>query len=304
MNPVRIRKFDAPPTFACLGVLVFWTIGPIIIKYLTVFLDVWTQNFLRYLFACLFWLPFLLFDIRRKRLERPVWQKAVLPASINVVMQSMSIAAYYYLNPGFLMLLLQSSVVWIAGFSLLLFKSERALVRSRRFWLGTTLCIVGVIGVLLFKADFTATKTLIGIAIALVAAILWAAYTISVKIAFKNIDSRRGFSVISIYTVIGLGVSAFIFGRPGQCLNMSPLLWGCVVISGILCIGLSHVLYYFAIKGIGATIPALILLLLPFTVLALSGIIFKEVLNVFQLVSGAVLLVGAGFAVWAQEHLE
>ncbi len=304
MNLVNTRKFDAPPTFACLGALAFWTVGVIIIKYLTGFVDVWTQNFLRYLFACLFWLPFLLFDIRKKQLEPSIWQKAILPAAINVVMQSMSIAAYYYLNPGFLILLLQSSVIWIASFSLLFFTKERALVRSRRFWLGMTLSIIGVVGVLLFKADFATTKTLTGIAIALVAAVLWAAYTISVKIAFKNVDSRRGFSVISIYTVIGLSALAFIFGKPSQCLNMAPLLWVCVVVSGILCIGISHVMYYLAIKRIGATIPALMLLLLPFTVLALSRIVFGEVLSVFQLAFGAILLVGAGFAIWAQEHLE
>jgi drug/metabolite transporter (DMT)-like permease len=80
--------------------------------------------------------------------------------------------------------------------------------------------------------------------------------------------------------------------------------WACIVISGILCIGISHVLYYAAIKRIGATIPAIILLALPFAVLALSRVVFGEVLNGFQLVFGTILIVGAGFAVWAQQHLK
>jgi drug/metabolite transporter (DMT)-like permease len=303
MNPVNTRKFDRPATFACLGALAFWTVGPIFIKFLTGFVDVWTQNLLRYLSACLFWLPFLLFTIKKGALERNIWRRALLPSLVNIVMQSLSIAAYYYLHPGFIMLLLQSSVIWIAGFSFVFFAEERVLVKSKRFWLGTTLSVIGVVGVLLFKADFAATKTLTGIALTLVAAGMWAVYTISVKIAFKDIDSRRGFSVISIYTVIGLCAIAFIFGRPGECLKMEAWPWLCVVISGILAIALSHVLYYVAIKRIGATIPVLILLAQPFAVFALSRVVFGEVLNGYQLVFGAILLTGAGFATWAQQHL-
>ena len=257
-----------------------------------------------YLAACVFWLPLLVITIRKKGLERDIWRRAVLPAAVNIVMQSVAIAAYYYLNPGFIMLLLQSSVIWIAGFSLVFFAEERALVKSKRFWLGIGLSVVGVIGVMLFKEDLATDRTMIGIVIALCAAVMWGVYTVTVKIAFKNIDSRRGFSVISIYTVIGLGALAFIFGRPSECVKMAPWPWACIVISGILCIGISHVLYYLAIKRIGATIPAIILLSLPFAVLALSRVVFGEVLNGFQLVFGTILIVGAGFAIWAQQHLK
>ena len=304
MNPANTRKFDAPATLACLSVVAFWAVGAIVIKFLTGFVDVWTQNFLRYLSACIFWLPFLVITIRKKGLEQDIWRRAVLPAAVNVVMQSASIATYYYLNPGFIMLLLQSSVIWIAGFSFIFFAEERALVKSKRFWLGIGLSVVGVIGVMLFKEDLTADRTMVGIVIALCAAAMWGVYTVTVKIAFKNIDSRRGFSVISIYTVIGLGVLAFIFGNPLACLRMSAWPWACIIISGILCIGISHVLYYVAIKRIGATIPAIILLSLPFAVLALSRVVFGEVLNGFQLVFGTILIVGAGFAIWAQQHLK
>jgi drug/metabolite transporter (DMT)-like permease len=304
MNPANTRKFDAPATLACLSVVAFWAVGAIVIKFLTGFVDVWTQNFLRYLAACVFWLPLLVITIRKNGLERDIWRRAVLPAAVNIVMQSVAIAAYYYLNPGFVMLLMESSIVWIAGFSLIFFAEERALIRSWRFWLGTMLSAIGVGGVLLFKADFAVTKTLTGVAIALIAAMMWGVYTVTVKIAFKNIDSRRGFSVISIYTVIGLGVLAFVFGNPLACLRMRAWPWACIVISGILCIGISHVLYYAAIKRIGATIPAIILLSLPFAVLALSRVVFGEVLNGFQLVFGTILIVGAGFAIWAQQHLK
>ena len=79
--------------------------------------------------------------------------------------------------------------------------------------------------------------------------------------------------------------------------------WACVVISGVMCIALGHVLYYAAIKRIGATIPSLVILSQPFAVLAISHVVFEESLNVFQLASGAVLLAGSALAIWAQQHL-
>jgi drug/metabolite transporter (DMT)-like permease len=76
------------------------------------------------------------------------------------------------------------------------------------------------------------------------------------------------------------------------------------VISAVLCIALAHVLYYSAMRRIGATIPALVVLAEPIAVLAISHAIFGESLNILQLVFGAMLLIGAGLAIWSQQHLK
>ena len=303
MDTAKIRKFDISATFACLGTLSFWAVGPIFIKYLTGYVDSWTQNLLRYSVACLFWLPFLLFAIKRKRIETKIWRKALLPAAANIVMQSLWAGGFYYVGPAFMVLLTKSSIVWVAGFSFVLFADERALVRSKRFWLGLALSAIGVVGVMYYKEDFAATKTITGIIIALACAFTWAIYTVSAKIAFKDVDSHHGFSVISIYTVAGLCVFALLFGSVEECVTMGAWQWACVVISGVTAIALGHVLYYAAIKRIGATIPALVILVQPFIVLAISNIIFGESLNAIQLLFGVVLLTGSALALWAQQHL-
>ena len=300
----NIRKVDVSATFACIGALSFWALGPIFIKYLTGYVDSWTQNLLRYSVACLVWLPFLVFSIKTKRLDRRVWRRAVVPGAANVVMQSLFACAYYYIGPAFMALLMKSSIIGIAGFSLIFFPGERTLLKSKRFWSGLMLSVVGVAGVLYYKEDFAATRTLTGIIIALMTAFMWAVYTISAKIAFKDIDSRHGFSVLSIYTVGGLFVLAFLFGRVDDCVKMGLWQWACVVFSGVTSIALSHTLYYSAMRRIGATIPALVLLAQPFIVLAISYVVFGESLNIFQLLFGVVLLAGSGLAIWAQEHLK
>jgi len=299
----HIKKFDVTATLACAGTLLFWSVGPNFIKFLTGHLDSWTQNMLRYLAACLFWLPFLLFLIKKRRVDKSVWRRALLPAVPNLAMQSLWAAAFYYIDPAFMVLLTKFSVIWIAGFSFVFFADERALIKSKRFWLAVALSAIGVVGVVLYKEDFTTVKTITGIVIALAVSVMWGVYTVSVKIAFKDIDSRVGFSVISIYTLFGLFVLALIFGRPQECLHMGSWPWVCVVVSGVTAIGLGHVLYYAAIKRIGATIPNLVILSQPFTVFAISSIFFGEFLNGLQWLFGVVLLAGAAFAIWAHQHL-
>jgi drug/metabolite transporter (DMT)-like permease len=303
MESIHTRKIDTTATMACIGTVICFSIGPIFIKLLTGYVDLWTQNLLRYLTASLVWLPWLLFTVKKGRFEKQIWQKAIWPATVNVFMQSLWAASFYYIHPAFMSLLVKSYIIWIAGFSLIFFLEERPLVKSKRFWSGIVLSAIGVIGVIVFKKDFATTKTITGIVLALSAAFGWAMYTIAAKIAFKNIDSRKGFSVISIYTVSGLFVLALIFGRPGVAITMGLRPWAYVVISALTAIAISHVLYYVAIKRIGATIPGLVLLVTPFTVLAGSYIVFGESLTGFQWLFGMVLLAGSAIAIWAQQHL-
>lgn len=300
----RIQEIDASATFACLGALTFWSLGPIFIKYLTGYVDSWTQNMLRYSVACLFWLPFLVLSIKTKRLDNKVWRRALVPAIANILMQSLWAAAFYYIGPAFMVLQTKTNIIWIAGFSFIFFSEERALAKSKSFWIGLTLSIVGLIGVMYHKVDLAEARIITGIIIAQAAAFMWGVYTLSVKIAFREIDSRSGFSVISIYTVAGLTISALLFGNVQTAAQMGAWQWACVVISGVTAIALAHTLYYAAIRRIGATIPALVILAQPFIVLAISYMVFGESMNILQLFFGIVLLSGSALAIFAQQHLK
>jgi len=170
MESINTRKIDTPATMACIGTVICFSIGPIFIKLLTDYIDLWTQNLLRYLVASLVWLPWLMFTIKKGRFERRIWQRAIWPAAVNILMQSLWAASFYYINPAFMTLLVKSSIIWIAGFSIIFFPEERPLVKSKRFWSGIGLSAIGVIGVIVFKKDFATTKTITGIFLALSAA--------------------------------------------------------------------------------------------------------------------------------------
>ena len=109
--------------------------------------------------------------------------------------------------------------------------------------------------------------------------------------------------MISIYTAGALCVLGFLFGSPQDCVKMDLWVWACVVISAVTAIALGHMLYYVAIRRIGATVPGLVILAQPFTVFAISNVFFGESLNQLQWFFGVVLLAGSALAIWAQQHL-
>jgi drug/metabolite transporter (DMT)-like permease len=299
------RKIDVTATFACIGYLLFWTTGPIFVKLLSRYTDPWIQNFLRYIFAALFWLPFLFSSFSKGSVDRRIWILALLPAITNAISQTCwTIAFYHNIEPTFMSLIDKSSIFWIAFFSMLAFADERVLLKSKRFWAAAVLSIAGVTGVLVFKEGFASEKTLLGIVLALISAAVWGVHVLAVKINLKNIDSRNAFAVIAIYNLIIFTVLAALFGDVSSIATLKWQPWIYIVVSAVVGIALCNVLYYVAIKRIGATIPSMTVLAAPFIIIIFSRPIFGETLNIFQWLCGLILLAGCALAIWSQEHLQ
>lgn len=298
------NRIDMVATASCLGALVFWGLGPLLMTYLTGKVDSWTQNALRYGVGAIFWLPVLGYSLRSGCFDQRTWRLALWPAAANLVMQMLWAESFYHIGPALAVLLSKTSVLWVAAFSLVFFHDERPLARSVRFWLGLVLSLAGLFGVLYFKDGFNAAGTVLGVALGLACAMMWAAYTLSVKIKLRDVDARSSFAVVSLYTAFGLWIAAWLFGKPTECTALGLKPWIAVVVSAITAISLAHVLYYMAIQRIGATIPALVVLSQPLLVFSVSSVVFHERFTPLQLLSGFVLLLGAGTSVWAQEHVK
>ena len=278
--------------------------GPLIIKYIVSYTDFWTQNFLRYVVTVLTILPFIFLSQKKDFYSKELWRKALIIAVINVVVQCCWGAAFYYINPACVTLLSKSSILWTVAISLIFFTDERPLVKSWAFWASFIIVIVGLAGVMVFKQDFSTKASIIGIVLTLGFAISWAFYTISIKALLKNEDSITSFTIVSIYSTIGLGILAFWFGKPAQCVNFSVNIWFLLILSSLTSISASHVTFYSAIKRIGSSIPTLVVLAQPFLVLLVSRVLFNEHLNAPQWFFGLLLIAGAGLAIKAQEHIK
>lgn len=296
-------KFDIKGTTFAVLALVFWVPAPIAVKYLSPYVDFWTQNALRYVIAAVIVFAFVFFSKRTAVFEKSLWRKALIIAVPNIVMQCLWCAAFYYLNPAFGALLAKTSVLWTAAISLIFFADERGLMKSKSFWTGFVIAIVGLVGVTVFKKDFSTTASVIGIIIILCCSVAWALYTIAIKALLKDSDSMAGFAIVSVYTAAALAVLAFLFGKPAQCLDMSAGVWAVLVASGLASLAIAHSFYYAAIKRIGATIPSLVVLAQPFLILLVTRVMFGESLNGPQWVFGLLLVGGAALAIKSQEKL-
>jgi drug/metabolite transporter (DMT)-like permease len=154
-----------------------------------------------------------------------------------------------------------------------------------------------------FHPAFAQSYTLIGIAIVLFYGFIWGLYAVAVKVALKGIDSRVGFSVVSIYTVAALFILILFKGQPGKCLEMPVSGWAATIVSGITGIALGHVLYYISIRRLGSTTPSLVQLSQPFVVAIFSYPLFGESLSVLQWVFGIALVAGSALAIISEKDL-
>ena len=301
MSKSTPRLLISLAALSCIGTLICWSSAPLFIKYLTGYLDLWTQNLLRYGAACLFWLPFLFIAAKKGQLPKAVWKRALLPFIPNIISQTLWAAAFYYINPGFASLLSTTAFMWVIVLSVIFFADERQHLSNRLFRLSIILSLVGLMGVMFFHPAFTHSYTIIGIAIVILYGLIWGLYAVAVKVAFRGIDSRTGFSVVSIYTVAALFVLTMFMGQPSKCLEMPFGGWAAVIISGITGIALGHVFYYISLRRLGTTTPSLVQLAQPFIVVVISYFVFSERLSVPQLVFGVVLVAGSALAILAKK---
>jgi drug/metabolite transporter (DMT)-like permease len=294
---------DLAGSLAVFATAVNFVIVPLLTRYLTGYLDTWTQNAFRYATAFVVWAPFVLVRVRQGRIPRRIWTRAIVPTVLNLVQQVLLTAGFYYIDPAFASLLGKTSLIWIMLFAMIVFPDERALLRNRLFLTGVPLCVAGAVGVMVLQRGFSTGGTAIGIVLTLGCALSWGAYTVSARYFLRDYDPRTAFAVIAVYTTIALFALALLLGDPLHGLRMPLAGWAAVSVSGFAAIAVGHVLYFVAIKRIGATITALFLLITPLGVYGVSARTFGETMNLAQGLSGIVLLAGAGLVLWSQKSL-
>ncbi len=286
--------------FCIFGVLICWTMAPIFIKLLTESTDSFTQNFFRYGVSALFWLPYLIVCTVRGKVPRKMWLLAMIPSVFNVCMQSCWSKTMYYLNPGMASLMQRSVIIWVIIMTVIFYPEERSFVKRPSLWVGILLVITGVFGVVYYQPGFGDKVDHRGVIFVLGNAFFWSCYTIAIKKYMQELNAIIGFSLMSLYTSIGLGVLAFSFGEPMKCVEFSGKVWFYLIFSGLLAIALAHVLYVAAIQRIGTTLPVIIMSLMPFLVASASFIVFHENLNGWQCVSGCIIIAGSMIAIVVQ----
>ncbi len=277
---------------------------PLFLKYFTPYIDGWTANGYRYLVAAVLYLPFLPRKNHAKEGGRNVWKYALIPTAFNIILQSAWAWVPYYINPGLMGFLGKSTVIWSVTGSFIIFSDERPLLRSKRFWWGLLIATTGFTGLSLGGGTIPRGGTLFGIGLVMIACMFMSGYMLSVRYYFKNTNSRTAFSVIALYTSIGTLITMMIFGEPLAFTELPLNINLLIVLSGIIGIGLAHVLYYAAQKVLGSAIASSTTLFSAFYTAVLSYFIFDEKLTALQWASGLLLTAGGMLLLAAQNKVK
>ena len=283
---------------AVFATIAIWSVPSLFQFYLNRVYDPWSQNFYRYAVACLAIIPFVLLQFGRgPKIDARAVMACLVPCLPNVVHQITQVVALFYMGPGVYAIFIRSSVIFTSLLALALFPEERSVIRQWQFQVGTLLGLVGAFGVIWFQSNGQDRHiALPGLFIAFTASFCWALYASLMKRPSARLGPIRSFGIVSIITSTLLLPLCLLFGNIATPLQVTSHVNVILIISAVSCITLAHVLYYVAIREIGVALSQSLQLLCPMGALALSALIFHERLTHAQLVSAAVLLVGAFLA--------
>lgn len=283
---------------AVFATIAIWSVPSLFQFYLNRFYDPWSQNFYRYAVACLAIIPFVLLQFNRvPKIDARAVLACLVPCLPNVVHQISQVVALFYMGPGVYAIFIRSSVIFTALLALAFFPEERSVIRQWQFQVGTLLGLVGAFGVIWFQSNGEDHHiALRGLFIAFSASLCWALYATLIKRPSARLGPIRSFGIVSIITSTLLLPLTFAFGNIATPLHVAANVNWILIISAVTCITLAHVLYYVAIHEIGVALAQSLQLLCPMGALGLSALIFHERLTHAQLISAAILLIGAFLA--------
>jgi drug/metabolite transporter (DMT)-like permease len=288
--------------------IAIWSMPSLFQFYLVRYYEPFAQNFYRYSVACLAITPFVFYRVRRggPKIDLHALGLCLIPCIPNVIHQITQVVSLFYMGPGVYAIFNRSSVIFTALLALAFFPEERHIVRQWQFQLGTLLGLLGAFGVIWFQSNgqepaLSASRmgrhiAWPGLFIAFTATFCWALYAVLVKRPSAQLGAIRSFGVISFITSALSFPLTLLFGRIDAPLHAGAHVNLILIVSAITCITMAHVLYYVAIQEVGVALAQTLQLLCPLGALALSAWIFHERLSSAQLISAAILLIGAFLA--------
>jgi drug/metabolite transporter (DMT)-like permease len=288
--------------------IAIWSMPSLFQFYLVRYYEPFAQNFYRYSVACLAIAPFVFYRVRRggPKIDLHALGLCLIPCIPNVIHQITQVVSLFYMGPGVYAIFNRSSVIFTALLALAFFPEERHIVRQWQFQLGTLLGLLGAFGVIWFQSNgqepaLSASRmgrhiAWPGLLIAFTATFCWALYAVLVKRPSAQLGAIRSFGVISFITSALSFPLTLLFGRIDAPLHAGAHVNLILIVSAITCITMAHVLYYVAIQEVGVALAQTLQLLCPLGALALSAWIFHERLSSAQLISAAILLIGAFLA--------
>lgn len=292
-----------------LGAIFSYGLTPVLLRTFVDDIDAWTVNGIRYSVSALFWLPLVL--MHRGRYGRraggggsTIWRDAAIPSILNTLGQIGWGLSPYFLTAPVIAFVYRLSFLFTVALGFALVASERPLARRPAFWLGAVVSVAGLVMLLGRPLGAGNTITAAGIVIVLFTNLMFASYSVSVRLCLPGYPVRLSFGVISLYTGGALLPLMFAFGHPGEAVGIGAEMWATLVVSALIGIAISHVLYYHSIHSLGATVSAGLLMSTPFVTAVLAALFLGEKMNAAQAAGGLSMIAGGGLLLLARGQVQ
>ncbi|MBO3832367.1 MAG: DMT family transporter [Candidatus Brockarchaeota archaeon] len=283
----------------------FWALGNIFVAYLSMFFDNYTQNFFRFVSAGVALLVFSLLFKKEAYLNSLRRLKTFLiPIATVFTFQIFIVYGIVFTTPTVATLITRLSIVFVDILAFFLFPEERAALSKKGFTAGTAMSFIGVSGVVLTGSGLSEPGGMFiaGVFFLLLASILWAVYTVSMKIALRNSDPLSATANIFLFSGIMYLPFSTLTGGIYEVLKAGPAVNLLLAVSGILAIGVANFLNYYAIQRLGASLPANLQILLPVFTGVISMIVLREEMQPLKIFFSVLTLIGSWVIVRASEQ--
>lgn len=292
----RAAPHRFPADFLLLGTVLLWSFNFTAIKYAV------SHGLAPLTYASVRWgiaaLAFSVITWRREGGLRVSRSDFVLLAALGVVGLWLNQTAFAYaarLAPATTIALLFGTLPAFVG----LFSQLGGVERLRlRHWLGTAVSFSGVALVAL-GAGGGVSGHLGGVLLALATAATFAVYSVGVVPLMRRHSPYRINALTGLVGAVLLGASGS--GQlAGQSWDVGALVWGALLYSALVSVGLGNVLWFKAIDRVGPGRASLYTNLQPFLGAVFAVLVLSETLRATQLAGG--LVIGAGILL-ARERL-
>ncbi len=277
-----------------------WGMAPVFIRGISDAYDPYTQTLVRYGSATM-----LLIVISRSFYHEEFgavlrqWKPIFAVSMLNVLQQCAWVNACYH-AATMSQIITKLSVVFVIILSFYIFQEERNVIKSRLFLAGTLLSLLGVILVLCKDPGSLTPQLDLPTALALFVAVCWAGYSVWCKHIVTDCHPVPMFTLAAIYTTVAFGILSVVFGRPSTLIGAGIGVTAIAVVSGIICIAVSHPCYHYAQKRLGSAMCSSLLLLNPLVTYGLALLFWEdERLIATQGIGAGCLLAGSMLVVWA-----
>ena len=283
--------------------ILFWSSVPLLLRYFTHLMDAWTVNGLRYSFAALFWLPFVLRHRREVPEGRNIWRDAIPPTIVHVIGQMLFGLTPYFNDATVMNFVSRSSFLFVTLFGLAMLPEERPLARRALFWAGAVGTAAGL--VTMYRGGLGTASTSAGGMLLLVGtSSLWGLYSVLIRKCMRGYSVRLSFGVISLYAAPFLLGLMFAVGDWHAALKLDLLRWVLVWVSAVAGIAIGHTFFFKAIHALGPIFSEGTLLLIPFLTAVLAFFVLHEHLSRLQWIGGVILVLGCLLLILAKAQTE